>query len=161
MTRRSRNKVRSRGKLVLNAYNKMVKHFAYIQGTLDWKEWSHRTISTRQAEILVATGNAEIVTRMVAGTVTIVGYRATSPTSWERPSPSTLTFATMNAVGKEAMHCQLTRREEREVLKFRVWPLIGDTKAVAVRPRMTETERRFAESLFLPRIRTSRMAVAA
>lgn len=155
MRKRCRSRVRSRGKVVLNAYSRMVPYFAYAQTTDKWREWTFRTKSQRQAEALVAAGEAEIVTRMVDGVVRVVGYRALTPTSWERPSPATLTFGTMCAVGNQdaegkddiAERHRLTRRERAEIVKFKVWPLIGDTKAVAVRPRISAAERREAEKL--------------
>jgi hypothetical protein len=146
MTKRCRNKVRNRGKLVLNAMSRLVNYFAYVQDSEIWTDWKFRTISQKQAENLVLAGEAEVITREKDGVVQVVGYRALTPTSWEEPSPATLTFATMRAVGKQAQGCRLTRRERDHVFKFKVWPLIGDDKAVAVRPRISEADRRFAES---------------
>lgn len=157
MTRRCRNRVRSRGKLILNSYNRMVRYFAYIQPSLSWREWKWRQLSQREAQNLVAGGEAERIVRMVDGELQVVGYRALSPTSWERPSPATLTHSTMVAVGKNAQGCRLTSREKREVEKFKVWPLIGDTRAIAVRPRMSDAERRAAETL----LSSGRLPVAA
>jgi hypothetical protein len=125
----------------------MVAYFAYAQLSEKWREWSFRTISQRQAETLVAAGEAVPVTREVDGVVQTVGYRALQPTSWERPSPATLTHGTMTAVLHESYHERLTRRQRNEILKYRVWALIGDDKAVAVRPRISDAERRFAEKL--------------
>jgi hypothetical protein len=150
MRKRCRSRVRSRGKVVLNAYTRMVAYFAYAQLSEKWREWNFRTISQRQAETLVAAGEATPITREVNGEVQLVGYRALQPTSWERPSPATLTFATMEAVRREAMHERLTRRQRAEVVKFKVWPLIGDTKAVAVRPKISEAEYRLAMKLLGP-----------
>lgn len=149
MRKHCRTRVRSRGKVVLNATSRMVAYFAYAQGSLKWSEWAFRTISQRQAQILEAAGEAERITRLVDGTVQVVGYRALKPTSWERPSPCTLTLATMVAVGREAQGCTLTRRQRDEVVKFRVWPLIGDSRAIAVRPPMTVEERRTAETMLV------------
>jgi hypothetical protein len=153
--------------VVLNSYTRMVAYFAYAQLSNKWGEWTFRTISQRQAELLVASGEATAITRMMDGAVRIVGYRALKPTSWERPSPSTLTLGTMLAVGYDEAAARvadsryrLTRRERAEILKFRVWPLIGDTKAVAVRPRMTGAERVLAEKLLgvpMQRTRTYQM----
>lgn len=128
----------------MNSYNRMVAQFAYLQDQSDWRLWTFRTISERSALILVANGEAEPVTREVERTldgritksVEIVGYRALKPTSWERPSPATLTFGTMQSVAG----LRAGRRAADEVIKFRVWPMIGDTRAVAVRPRMSEAE---------------------
>lgn len=147
MRKRCRSRVRSRGKVVLNAYTRMVAYFAYAQQTEKWREWSFRTISQRQAEQLVAAGEAMPITRQMDGVVQIVGYRALQPTSWERPSPATLTLGTMQAVLRESYKERLTRRQRDEILKFRVWALIGDEKAVAVRPRISEAEYRLAVKL--------------
>lgn len=62
-------------------------------------------------------------------------------------SPATLTLASMNAVAIAERHVKLTRAEQAQVEKVTVWPLIGDTKATAVRPRMSEEQRRQAEKL--------------
>jgi hypothetical protein len=145
MRRRHRTKILTRRKQVLNSYNRMVAHYAYLQASSKWSEWTYRTISLRQAENLVAAGEVERVTRMVDGAVQTVGFRALKPTSWEHPSPATLTFATMIAVGNA--DGRLTRREEMEVIKFRLWPLIGDNRAIRVGPAMTPAERLSAEKL--------------
>lgn len=152
MRKHCRTRVRSRGKFVLTPYTKMVAYFSYAQATEKWRDWTFRTISQRQAEILVAAGEARVITRMREGIVQVVGFRATKPTSWERESPTTLTYATMVAVGNDGgkpsnPRYRQTRRERAEVTKFRVWPLIGDTKAVAVRPRISEQELKLARSL--------------
>lgn len=150
MRKRSRGRVRTRGKIVLNAYTRMVAYFAYAQVSQRWREWSFRTVSQRQAEALVAAGEAESITRFHDGAVRVVGYRALKPTSWERPSPATLTAGTLCAVGNAVgrpEEIRLTRYERNEIVKFQVWALIGDTKAVAVRPRISEADRRLAEGL--------------
>lgn len=147
MRKRCRSRVRSRGKIVLNSYTRKVAYFAYAQTTERWREWTFRTKSQRAAEQLVAAGEAEAVVRMIDGVVQVVGYRALTPTSWERPSPTTLTYGTMVAVGNDEAGAKLSGWERREILKFRVWPLIGDTRAIAVRPRLSAEERRIAEGL--------------
>jgi hypothetical protein len=131
--------------LVLNSYNRMVAHFAYMQSASKWQEWTFRTISLRQAEIKEAAGEVERVTREVDGVVQVVGFRELQATVSGRPTPTTLTLATLNAVSNQ--DGKLERFEERQVIKFIVWPLVGDTKAVAVRPRMTELERAFANKV--------------
>lgn len=150
-----RTRVRSRGKFVLNPYTRMVEHFAYAQLTDNWREWKFRTISQRQAQQLVMAGEAEAVTREKDGVVQLVGYRALTPTNWERPSPATLTFSTMCAVAKRAMAegDKLTRRERDELVKFDVWALIGDKGLV--RPKISAADLRRAESL-MPEFRTFR-----
>ena len=130
---------RTRGKRVLTAANRMVCYFAYRQPSERWREWNYRTVSLQQAQRLVAAGEAEQVVREWQGHVQVVGYRATKPTSWER------TLATTVAVGNAASpDAQLSRSERRHVAKFKVWPLIGDTRAVAVRPKISEAERAHA-----------------
>jgi hypothetical protein len=143
--------------VVLNAYTRMVAYFAYSQRTEKWLEWNFRTVSQRQAELLAAAGEAVPIPREVDGIVQIVGYRALKPTSWERPSPATLTFGTMCAVGNQDAdgkevepRYRLSRRERQEIVKFKVWALIGDTKAVAVRPRISEADRKLALKLLGP-----------
>ena len=154
MRKRARNLVRTRGKRVLNSYNRMVCHFAYAQLSEKWDEWKFRTISYRQASLLVSAGEASAITREIDGVVCIVGYRALKPTSWERPSAATLTVATThavaNAVTREEKSHRLTRRERDEIFKYKVYALIGDDKAVSVRPRITEAERAEAEKLLGP-----------
>lgn len=166
MRKHCRSRVRSRGKLVLTPYTKMVAHFAYAQPSEKWKDWNFRTISLREALNLVAAGEAEAVTREKDGAVQVVGYRALTPTSWERPSPASLTFATLNAVSNhvgEPKDLQVSRKDRMEYVKFKVWPLIGDTKAVAVRPRISDEDRVLAEKLLAPpvyRQRRCRQAAA-
>ena len=154
MRKRPRNLVRTRGKRVLNSYSRMVCHFAYAQLSEKWEEWKFRTISHRQANQLVAAGEATPVTREKDGVVYIVGYRALKPTNWERPSSPTLTVATTNAVAnavaREGINPRLTRREREEIFKYKVYALIGDDKAVSIRPRITEAERNSAETLLGP-----------
>jgi hypothetical protein len=67
--------------------------------------------------------------------------------SSSQPTPATLTFSTMKAIAsavkpanRSEPRVRLSRYERDQVRKFKVWPLIGDTKAVAVRPRMSERE---------------------
>jgi hypothetical protein len=62
------------------------------------------------------------------------------PASASEPTPATLTFATMKAVAAAGPKVRLSRYERDQVKKFRVWGLIGDTRAVAVRPRMSASE---------------------
>jgi hypothetical protein len=84
------------------------------------------------------------------GVVQVVGYRALKPVRQERPSPASLTFGTMQAVaaavGKPS-DVRLSRGELRHKEKFMAWPLIGDPKAVAVRPRIYDHERAAAEKM--------------
>jgi hypothetical protein len=128
----------------------MVCLFAYAQATERWTEWSFRTVSEHQALSKLAEGEAVKIVRWNKGVAQVVGYRSTRPERLERSSPCTLTFGTMKAVANSvgaAKNVQLSRGERMQIEKFKVWPLIGDTKAVAVRPRISERERRVAETL--------------
>lgn len=143
-----RSLVRTRGRRVLTASRQQTKHFAFSQ--LDeraWRDWNFRTITVETGWRLVSEGEAVAVRRLEDGKVQLVGFRATKPTRWERPSATTLTEFTLGAVGTHAMHGKLTRSQHREVEKFIAWPLIGDTKATCVRPRLPESDRRYAESV--------------
>lgn len=152
MRKHCRARVRTRGQRVLNAVTRLVPYFGYAQITQNWREWSFRSVSLKKAQELEKSGEAEAITRMVDGFVRVVGYRATKPIRVDRPSPCTLTMATMMAVGnnetgnKEAM-ARLTRGERNQIEKFQVWALIGDDKAVCVRPKLNEMERKIAERL--------------
>jgi hypothetical protein len=154
-------RVRSRGKVVLDPDTVKVKryHCAQLPGA-NWREWTFYTISLRKAKELERDKEVERITRLVDGAVLCVGYRSLEPEAMVDPTAATLTLATTNAVAKRAglEHAKqnrldicdrdrLTRREQRQVEKFLVWPLIGDTKAVAVRPRMYPQERRMAEAV--------------
>jgi hypothetical protein len=145
MTKRCNNRVRSRGKLVLNSYNRMVAHYVYGQISSKWRDWTFRTISLRQAEIKEAAGEVERVMREVDGVVQCVGFLAKNATIQSNPTPATLTLATLNAVSNR--DGRLTRGEELQVIRFLAWPMIGDTRATCVRPPMTATERRYAEKV--------------
>lgn len=147
MRKHARNRVRTRGKRVLTAETRMVALFGFFQSSPKWREWTFRTVSLKKAETMAKQGEVVPVLRWHDGAVRAVGYIATKPVRLDRPSPTTLTFATMRAVGNQDAGADLTANERREIDKFRVWPLIGDTKAVAVRPRMTDDERKFAMKL--------------
>ncbi len=153
MRRRQRRRSSGPAKRVLNPYSRMVAHFAYAQPSERWNEWSFRLISARQAQAMVECGEAAWISREVTtpqGELQVqpVGIRALQPTNWEHPTPCTLTVATTHAVALATDGRQrLTRRQRAEVLRFKVWPLIGDTKAVAVRPRISAEDRRVAENL--------------
>ena len=64
-----------------------------------------------------------------------------------KPSPTTLTKSTMDAVAIDQRGVRLSRSQRDNVEKFRVWAFIGDTKAVAVRPRTSLAEQRVAQHL--------------
>ena len=130
-----------------HAHARRVKLFSYSQYSGKWIFWSYRWITRNEAARLVESGEANPISRMLDGKVQVVGVQATKLAADERPSPATLTEWTMHVVQRQAMRCRLSASERDELLKFRVWPLIGDTKAVAVRPRITAEERKYAESL--------------
>ena len=126
-------RVRTRGHFRLNKDTRMVSLLC-IAG--NW-----RTISERQADNMVEGGEAE------------KRFGEHGDPYWEqiaadasRPSPTTLTEGTMHAVAN-AKDGRLSGAERRQVEKFKVWALIGDTKAIAVRPRISVEERRQAEKL--------------
>jgi hypothetical protein len=142
-------RVRSRGHVVRKVETQMVKFFRYMQDPkATWQDWSFLTITLKKAEQMESDGDVAKVTRLVDGEVQVVGYRSLKPNILERPTPCTLTFATMKAVGKRAAGQELRRHERREVEKFIAWPFIGDTRAVAVRPRVSEADRKLAENVF-------------
>ncbi len=153
MRKRQRRRASAAAERVLNPYSRMVAHFAYTQASERWSEWSFRLISARQAQAMVEGGEAVWIQREVTTPegmlqVQAVGIRALQPTNWEHPSPCTLTVATTHAVALATDgEGRLTRRQRAEYLRFKVWPLIGDTKAVSVRPRISAEDRRVAENL--------------
>lgn len=142
-------RVRSRGKHVLNVHTRLVKLFSYSQADeADWENWNFRTVSQHQAQQLVRDANAYQITRQVDGKVQIVGYRATKPVMVLRKSPTSLTFSTMMAIGNFGPGYRPERHELRQKEKFIAWPMVGDMRAVAVRPAMTPAELRIAEKMF-------------
>jgi hypothetical protein len=156
-------RVRSRGHVVLTNYTRMVRYYSFVQPLderrreVKWQGWTNvRSISLRSALQRVADGQAIAITRSVpdylsgvagAMQVEVVGYRALQPVRSERPSPTTLTLETMQAVSNAVDGAALQGYERRELEKFQVWAFIGDTKAVAVRPRTSEADRRVAMGL--------------
>lgn len=162
MARRKHKQARCRGTLVRNRHNTLVAMFYMNQSTADWRNWGYRMLSQAKAEELEREGRAERVIRsveqdifgedgQVCGSqkvVMTVGWRMQEVMRSERPSPTTLTMSTSRAVSGEFLRGDRPTRGERALIaKFVSWPLIGDTKAVAVRPRITPGERRHAESL--------------
>lgn len=132
-----------RSRNVVTPYNRLVALFRYQDKDIRWRDRLFRTVSLRAAQELELTGQAQKVIRWIEGVPTLVGYQAMAPIRAERPSPTTLTFHTLQCVSGEVDH-------PSEVLKYLVWPLIGDHKAVAVRPRISAAERRVAEKLLAP-----------
>lgn len=133
---------------ILTAERVMVKLFDYTQNReKGWEEWQFRSMSQAHVRKLVAEDKAEAVRRMKDGVACVVGYRALTPTRALKRSACTLTLATMNAVSKRADREELDLYERLEVEKFDVWALVGDTKAPAVRPRISLAERCRAERM--------------
>jgi hypothetical protein len=134
---------------VLSAATRMVKLFDYLQTAPQWRQWGFQTTSQAKAERMVGRSEAErIVRRDDDGLVRVVGYRRTKGAQMARRSSSSLTFATLKAVASYAGGGQMSRWERKEVERFVVWPLVGDTHAVAVRPAISEAQRKLANSLF-------------
>lgn len=140
--KRCRGRVRSRGKKVLLPETRMVVLYHYAQSGA-WQAWGFITEGFRKVLQLEADGDAERIVRMQDGKLRVVGWRRTRPTEKRRRSPTTLTRGTMAAVAGE----RTDPGAYAEVMKFKVWPLIGDTRAVCVRPRISDEERQFAERL--------------
>ena len=139
-----RRKGRVNAPVVPSRANQPVMMASYIQDTMNWQAWRGRAVTLRTASAMVAADEAEVVTRRTANGI-ITFFRETKPARASESSPTTLTMATMHAVARSEEH--LTPGEKAHVLKFRVWALIGDTKAVTVRPRISAEERKLAESL--------------
>ena len=131
--------------------NDLVCLFGYLQDSGHWDGWNYRSVSLRKARELEAEGKANPVVRKTDAGVQIVGYKMLVPMRLERPSPTTLTMATSRAVSGEyhggRSGDRPTAREFDHLVKFTCWPLVGDSKAVAVRPRQTEQERQLALDL--------------
>ena len=131
--------------------NDLVCLFGYLQDSGHWDGWNYRSVSLRKARELEAEGKASPVVRKTAEGVQIVGYKMNQPMRLEHPSPTTLTMATSRAVsgeyhgGREGD--RPTAREFDHLVKFTCWPAIGDTKAVAVRPRQSERDARLSADL--------------
>jgi hypothetical protein len=83
----------------------------------------------------------------------IKGIRFTEKQRVRKASPCTLTKRVMQAVSGEGLsgihEIRDGHESEEQALraKFDVWGLVGDTKAVCVRPRMTQEEIRKAQKL--------------
>lgn len=126
-------RIRTRGHVRLNKDTRMV--------SLECLDGTWRTISERQADFMVEGGEAE------------KRFSENGDAYWSqivalasRPTPQLLDDRTLHAVAN-AKDGRLSPAERRQVEKYQVWALIGDTKAVAVRPRISDAERRQAEKL--------------
>jgi hypothetical protein len=115
--------------------------FSYNQnGITNWREWNFRMISQRQMGVLIAGGDVEPITREVDdGSVQLVGYKATKPIRRSDSSPTCLNVATMG-VAAMGTGDTMFRGDLAQLDKFRLWPEIGDDRAVCVRPRPTAVE---------------------
>lgn len=88
------------------------------------------------------------------GRAGIKGIRFCEKQRAQNPSPCTLDMRVLKSVSGEGLagpHSvddrSLQGQEESLRTKFMVWPLVGDTKAVCVRPRISADDRRRAEKL--------------
>ena len=137
--------------------NQYVTVFAHSRVEHDRRTWWYRSLPLRDALKMETRG--EIRRIDVGGSIAYQEMFAASNCSESSRllyrSPATLTLATMNAVAIAENNVQLSPGEHAQVVKFKVWGLIGDTKAVAVRPRMSESERAEAEKLLAPRQRNT------
>lgn len=142
MRKHCRNRVRSRKNRILTIETRQVALYDYAQIATRWTDWSFRTVSLARAMRMVGEGKAEALTRRVDGELRTI-YRRTRPERVIRRSASTLTKFSLEAVSGEREGA----RALAEITKVVVWPLIGDTKARCVRPRLSEEERRYAQQV--------------
>lgn len=135
--------------------NHYVMVFAYWRVAHDRRTWWYRSLPLREVQKMVERREA-IEVEIETDNGSAVAYQEVWTPGMQSDadngrkiyrSPATLTLATMNAIAVAEPHVKLTRAEQAQVEKFTVWPLIGDTKAVAVRPRMSDEQRRAAEKL--------------
>ena len=125
MSRRA--KLRSRCLPAPRKLDAPVAMFAYIQDSLNWREWRGRTLSLRKAQEMIAAGEAQPVTRKTEnGLVTF--YRETKPSRAEAPSPCALTAATMEAVSRRGDRGRLSRAEAAHIAKYMMWPMEHDRR---------------------------------
>lgn len=147
MRKHARSRVRTRGRRVLLPETRMVALFRYAQDAPQWQDWRFETVKQARAQQMEADGDAERIVRMQDSELKVVGWRRTRPSMKRRLSPATLTLATMQAVAGE----RTGGGAWAEVVKFMVWPLIGDDRAVCVRPRMSDEQRMQAMRLLAGR----------
>lgn len=150
--RRCRTRPRSRGKVILTPYTRMVKLFWYRHMDRTWRERQFHTVSLREALRKVADGHAEAVVREDEGVMQVVGYQMLEPLRAGRPSPATLTLATMQAVAGLV-------ENRSAVTKYEVWALIGDIRAACVRPKVDDKYMKRALEL-LPELRRVDLVVS-
>lgn len=108
-----------------------------------------RSVSWAEGLKMVKDGKAD----WEYGRAGIKGIRFKERQRAESPTPCTLDMRVMKAVsgeglaGPHVMEDTCVGAERTLAEKFMVWPLVGDTKAVAVRPRISGEDRRRAENL--------------
>lgn len=147
MRRAPKTRVRVRACVALTTYTRLQVLFSCNQANANWRQWTHKMISQRQMAVLIAAGDVEPVTRQVEdGTVQLVGYRAKRPLRRSDSSPACLNAATMIVAAKKANE-EFSRGETATLDKYRLWPFIGDDRAVCVRPRPTAIETGHIETL--------------
>lgn len=125
----------------LNAYSCQAKK-------LSDSDLPMRQVTWAEGMKLVKDGKAEFE----YGRAGIKGIRFKERQRVTPQTPCTLDMRVMKAVSGEGLagpHSMDTGGRGEQILfeKFAVWPLIGDTRAVAVRPRISEEDRRRAEKL--------------
>lgn len=127
--------------------------FAFGRVEYDRRTWWYRSLPLHEAQQMTTRGQArEIEVETEQGYVTAFQETVAPAISADQRrklyrSPTTLTFATMCAVAINEPKVSLSPFERAEVNKVTVWPLIGDTKAVAVRPRISDEQRKRALQL--------------
>jgi hypothetical protein len=179
---RRRGRVRTRAEQATTVYSRLVMLFSHSQKHESvWREWSYRVVSERQALQLRAAGEADPVydyeglrpgpgalDRCIeAGSVRLIGYRATALMRRGGSSPSSLDADTMEALLHEALRQAGFRGDESDKIfrgdvarleKFRLWPFEGDDRAVRVRPRPSAIETGTLESLLAAGALKARMS---
>jgi hypothetical protein len=147
MRRASKTRTRVRACAALTTYTRLQVCFSYSQASGNWREWTYKMISQRQMGVLIAGGDVEPITRMGDdGEVQVVGHRATRPIRRTDSSPTCLTAATM-AVAAMGSGDTMFRGDVAQLEKYRLWPFVGDDRAVCVRPRPTAIERAYLDTL--------------
>lgn len=124
------------------------------EGTGEGNPLYLRQIKLADALAMVEERKAAFVYGSPGRRVGVTGIRLLALNMSDRTSPATLTLASSKAASGEGLKKpheisgrHLEAREQAEREKLMVWPLIGDTKAVAVRPRISDEDRRRAENV--------------
>jgi hypothetical protein len=132
-----------------NKVNQPVRLFAYTQESPKWETWRGRTVTLRTAELMVAAGEAERLTRRLGREIVTI-YKAKTPTQPSLPSPCTLTMATSHAVSISGGRQKLTRGEQAHVDKVTEWPFVpvlASQRRSTIRPASGERERKAHEAM--------------